>query len=344
MESTIDGKRYVLIASKLPDYPHLILVYARDISHIDTFRADVGRVFIILNAIVLLFLGVSIFILLKRLTKPISELITTTTKIAGGEYEKRVLSKRSDELGVLADSFNKMADSVEGHVAQLSRAAEEKQQFVDDLTHEMRTPLTSILGYAEYLQNVKSTEEERIVAAGHLFYMANRLNNLSEKLMDMTYLRNESFEMKLVCALDLLNQLHILTLPLLTSRNMTLSVAVDDVKIHGDETLLLSLLVNLVENAARASKSGAFIKVKVYGTDDGAVIEVIDSGRGLAEEEIEKISAPFYRVDKSRSREFGGIGLGLSIVSQIVAIHNAKLEIDSVQDIGTTVRICFLRE
>jgi signal transduction histidine kinase len=125
---------------------------------------------------------------------------------------------------------------------------------------------------------------------------------------------------------------------------MTLSVAVDDVKIHGDETLLLSLLVNLVANAARASKSGAVIKVKVYSTDDGAVFEVIDSGRGLAEEEIEKISAPFYRVDKSRSREFGGIGLGLSIVSQIVAIHNARLEINSVQDIGTTVRICFLSE
>ena len=114
-------------------------------------------------------------------------------------------------------------------------------------------------------------------------------------------------------------------------------------QIFGDETLLLSLLANLVENAARASKEGGAVKVKAYDKEDNPIIEVIDSGHGMEQEEIEKITAAFYRVDKSRSHDFGSVGLGLSIVSQIIALHNAKLEIDSVPNIGTTIRICFER-
>ena len=340
MEATIDDKRHILIASQLPDYPYLTFIYARDIARIDDFRADVGRVFTILSAAVLLFLGVSIFLLLKRLTKPITELKAITAEIAGGAYEKRTSADRSDELGALAGSFNRMADSVEKHMAQLQKAADEKQQFIDDLTHEMRTPLTSILGYAEYLQNAKSTEEERIVAASHLHYMANRLKTLSDKLMDLTYLRNERIEMQPVDMSALFSDLQVLALPLLLPRDVKLEIMPGVGQINGDKTLLLSLLVNLVENAGRASKEGGVVKVKAYDKDC-PVIEVIDSGRGMEQEEIEKITAPFYRVDKSRSRKFGGLGLGLSIVSQIIDLHGAKLEIDSVPNIGTTIRILF---
>ena len=338
MEATVGGSRHVLIASKLPDYPHLTLIYARNISQIDDFRADIGRVFIILNVSVLVFLGASIFLLLKRLTKPITELQAITAEIAGGAYEKRASADRGDELGALAGSFNRMADSVERQMAQLRKAADEKQQFVDDLTHELRTPLTSILGYAEYLQNAKSTEEERVVAASHLYLMATRLKNLSNKLMDLTFLRGERIEMRPVDVSELFDDLRVLALPLLIPRKVALETTPGARQVCGDETLLLSLLVNLVENASRASKEGGVVKVKAYG-GDCPVIEVTDSGRGMEQEDVERITAPFYRVDKSRSREFGGVGLGLSIVSQIVALHGARMEIDSVAGIGTAIRI-----
>jgi two-component system phosphate regulon sensor histidine kinase PhoR len=100
------------------------------------------------------------------------------------------------------------------------------------------------------------------------------------------------------------------------------------------------MLTNLVENAARASSPGDVITVKAR-QKDCPVIEVIDTGHGMHSQEIEKITAPFYRIDKSRSRQNGGAGLGLSIVSQIVCLHGAKMEIESRPGEGTIVRICF---
>jgi signal transduction histidine kinase len=282
----------------------------------------------------------SINILLKRATKPVTELTAVTAEIAGGAYEKRVSANRGDEFGALADSFNRMADSVEGHMARLVKAAEEKQQFIDDLTHEMRTPLTSILGYSEYLKNAKSTREERITAASHLHRMALRLNDLSDKLSQLTLLRGEDIALRPVNIRELFEALADMTSSELAARGLELDTAPDIARITGDETLLLSMLRNLVENAARASKSGAVITVRAY-EEDGPVIEVADTGCGMEQREIEKITAPFYRVDKSRSRELGGAGLGLSIVSQIAGLHRAKIEIGSEPGAGTTVRICF---
>ena len=340
MEETIKGRRHLIVASQLSDYPHLTFVYARDISQIDDFRADVKRVFIILNTLVLAFLGASIYLLLKRLTKPITELKTVAAEIAGGAYEKRASADRSDELGVLAESFNRMADSVQEQMARLTTAAEDKQQFIDDLTHEMKTPLTSILGYSEYLQNAKSTEEDRVVAAGHLHQMALRLKNLSDKLLDITFMRGGNIAFQQVDIPTLFGVLSEMVRPILNSRNQNLIMLPDVAQLNGDETLLLSMLQNLIENASRASNEGEVIKVRAY-YEDCPVIEVSDNGYGMERQEIEKITAPFYRVDKSRSRNFGGVGLGLSIVSQIAALHGAKITIDSHVGEGTTIKIYF---
>ncbi|MCL2060259.1 MAG: HAMP domain-containing histidine kinase [Oscillospiraceae bacterium] len=339
-EETINGSRHIVVASRLSDYPHLTFVYARDISQIDDFRVDVKRVFIIMNILVLAFLGASIYLLLKRLTKPIAELKTVAVEIAGGEYKKRASTDRSDELGALADSFNRMADSVVEQMARLTKAAEDKQQFIDDLAHEIKTPLTSILGYSEYLQNAKSTEEDRIVAAGHLRQMALRLKNLSDKLLDIAFMRGENIAFRQVDVTALFSALSEIMRPILAPRNLNLIVLTDIAQINGDETLLLSMLQNLVENASRASNEGADIKVRAY-YDNCPVIEVSDNGCGMEQQEIEKITAPFYRVDKSRSRNFGGVGLGLSIVSQIAALHGAKIEIESHLGEGTTIKIYF---
>ena len=369
METTINGMRHVIVASKIPGYEHLTFIYARNISQIDSFRADVGRAFVIMNAVVMLFLGCAIYLVIKWLTRPIAELTTITAEIANGAYEKRASTNRNDELGELAISFNRMADSVQENMEDLTKSAIDRQQFIDDLTHEIKTPLTSILGYSEYLQNAKSTEEERIVAAGHLHKMALRLKSLSDKLLDITFLRGESIKFSPVNVSILFNELKDIVSPVLTDRNLRLVVSSNIAHINGDETLLLSLLVNLVENAARASEEGASIIVNAYKkqhkdadvsvsdasagfggeaidasviVDSGiSVIEVVDNGCGMDKREIEKITTPFYRIDKSRSRKYGGVGLGLNIVSRIVALHGAKIDIISNPGKGTAVRIYF---
>lgn len=340
MDGLSDDKRYVFVASKIPDYPHLTFVYARDISQIDVFRKDVSRMFLILNIVVIAFMGAAIYLLLRYITRPIKELNKITTEIAGGAYDKRAKLNRTDEFGSLERNFNLMADSVEKNMEQLKSAAEERQQFIDDLTHEMKTPMTSILGYTEYLQNARSTSEDREIALTNLYDAALRLRSLSEKLSEIVYLRGEKLELQNVKLPELFDTLANMTRPILENRQLTLETHTTITEIKGDETLLLSLLTNLVENAARASKPLSTITVSAFqqGTP---VIEVKDSGCGIEYSQIQKITAPFYRVDKSRSRKFGGVGLGLSIVSQIVTLHGAKLEIDSEPGVGTTVRIIF---
>jgi signal transduction histidine kinase len=153
-------------------------------------------------------------------------------------------------------------------------------------------------------------------------------------------LRGEGIEFQTVHIPALFKALTEMMSPSLISRNLKLKTLADLSSVQGDETLLLSLLTNLVENAAKASKSDDTITVRTY-EEEGPVLEVKDTGYGMEKQEIEKITAPFYCVDKSRSRKFGGAGLGLSIVAQIVDLHKAKMEIDSSPGQGTTIRIRF---
>jgi len=340
MEGTVGGKRHVFVASKLPEYQHLTFIYARDISQIDDFRATIGRVFAVVNVIVLVFLGISIYLLLRHMTKPITKLTAITAEIADGAYDKRVRVNSNDELGTLADSFNRMADSIEEKMAQLTKSAEDKQQFIDDLTHEIKTPMTSILGYSEYLHSAKTTEEERMIAAAHLHDMTLRLENLSEKLLDLAYSRDENIEWETIYIPGLFDELEAMMHPKLAPGNLELLMFPELTHIVGDKMLILLMLQNLVENAAKASNDDAVITIRTY-MESHPVIEVRDTGCGMERREAERVMAPFYRVDKSRSRKHGGVGLGLSIVSQIVSLHGARIDIESEPGIGTNIKIHF---
>ncbi len=341
LERKVDGKRHVFVASQVPGYPYLNFVYARDISQLDDFRTAVVRVFVIMNVAVFSILGVSIYLLVRHVTRPIADLNVTAAEIAGGAYDKRVSVRRKDELGELGESFNRMADSVEENVEGLVRVAEERQQFIDDLTHEMKTPLTAIMGYAEYLQKAKCPEEERVTALNHLHGAAARFKSLSDKLLELAFRRDGAVEWKKVEVASLFRDLEDAMYPILASRQLSLTTHTDLEYIDGDETLLSTVLTNLVENAARASREGCAIVVRACQDGNHPLVEVVDSGHGMEKEEVEKVTAPFYRVDKSRSRTFGGIGLGLSIVSRIISMHGAALLIESEPEKGTVVRIVF---
>lgn len=339
-ETKIDDKRILVVSSQVSDYTELNFVYCRDISAIDEFCSDISEFFVMLNIIIIPVTCILIFLILKYITKPIALLNTMAAEIADGSYDKRVEIKRSDELGQLAESFNRMADSIEETMFSLKKSAEDKQQFIDDLAHEMKTPMTSVIGYSEYLKNANGSKENQIIALEHLSASMLRLKNLSEELMKLTLLREEITELKQIEVDRLLNALEVTMKPSLDTRNIKLLTEATLEYIFGDEVLLLSVLTNLVENAARASKSGDCVTVRAYESES-AIIEVEDKGIGMELEEIEKITAPFYRIDKSRSREFGGVGLGMSIVSRIAALHNARLEIKSEKGAGTVVRIIF---
>jgi len=336
----IGDYKYLFAASRVQEYPHLTFVYVRDISQIDAYRTNISRVFIAVNGVVCVVLGITLYILLKRLTSPINKLNITTSEIANGAYDKRVNIKRKDELGELGETFNAMADSIEENIRLLKKEAEDRQQLIDNLAHEMKTPLTAILGYSEYLQKAMSNEEDRMKAASHLHDAADRLKLLSGKLLDLTYLRNEKIECKEIKVEALFLALSNIMKPTFIEKKLKIDTIVKIETISGDEALLLSLLINLVENAARASSESDIITIRAY-KENTPIIEIRDTGCGIKKEEITKIMNPFYCVDKSRSRNFGGVGLGLSIVSQIAYLHGAELKIDSEPNYGTNVKIIF---
>ena len=339
-ELSEDDNRYLCVSSLVPDYPHLSFVYTRDISHIREFQTHVIHIFIIINFAVCLVLGISIYILLKHMTLPIRQLNTITSEIAGGAYNKRVHFRRKDELGELGCTFDKMADSVEEKIQQMTREVENKQQFIENWAHEMKTPLTAILGYTAFLRDAKCSEQERLIATGHLYDAARRLQELSGKLMDITLLEHASLILAPVNLSPLMQSLHTLMDEKLKQRGLTLETDLRIETINADEALLLSLLINLVENAARASQPGGIITIRAYSNPDVTLV-VEDQGCGMAQEDIAKITEPFYRVDKSRSRANGGAGLGMYIVSRIIQLHGASLEIRSQLHRGTSVYVVF---
>lgn len=340
LNKSIDGKRYLFISSRLSNYPNLILIYARDISVLNVYKESIGRVFIILGTSICIILAVSIFLLLKRLTYPLSELSKVTGEIAKGAYGQRVNIKNNDEFGEVGNAFNLMAVSIEEKMSELVKHDKDKQYFIDSLAHEIKTPLTSVLGYSEYLQNAKASEEERIIAAGHLHNAAKRIKKLQSALLEMTYLRTTGINNKEVDIPEVIELLTESIKPVLDEYLLELVTVIEARTVLGDGMLILSLLINLVENAARASKPYGKIIIRTY-REAFVIIEVTDYGCGMKEDEVEKVTEPFYRVDKSRSRILGGVGLGLSLCRQIVELHGAELEIKSKLNQGTVVRIIF---
>lgn len=339
---SIQNKRYLFISSKITDHSHLCFVYVKNISTIDMFRINLSKIYVIISVVIMTVLAVVYSVLLKKLTKPIKELNAITSEIAGGAYGQRVHLSRKDEFGELSKNFNIMADSIEEKIDELTEQTENKQQFIDNLTHEMKTPLTSILGYCDYLKNAMSNEEQRIKAADYIHKSAVQLSNLSAKLLEIMVLTNNEINCSHVNIDSLFNALKVVASPLLAVKNLSLETNSMIQTIYCDETLLLSVLINLVDNAAHASREEGIIRIRAYKEVD-TTIEIIDNGCGMDTKELNKITQPFYRVDTSRSRENGGVGLGLSIVKKIADLHGARIEISTKLNEGTSIKIIFYK-
>lgn len=336
----IEGKRTLFINEALDEFPPFVLVYARDISAIDDFNRSMIQLFIWVSALITLILSAALFLLVRQLTRPVKSLIKATKEISEGAYSKRVNIKSKDEFGLLAEHFNDMADSVEQNVNQLTDDAERKEWFINNLSHEMRTPLTGLLGYTSYLRDAVSSEDDRALAAGHLEQSAIRLKKLGEKLLEMTTLKGLQIDRQTIGVDALLSNVQSLLAEAITAKQIVLLTHVETETITGDETLLSSLLCNLVENAIRASGTGGRVWIDVL-SGEHTVIEVRDEGCGIPKSEIDNIMQPFYRVDPSRSRKSGGAGLGLSLCQEIVQLHQAEITITSKEGEGTTARVEF---
>lgn len=337
-----DGKKYISVTGSLPSpYADYTLIYYYDISqNIASLNKVTGTLFVV-GIIISFVLALCLILILNYIFKPLKQISLASQSIAKGEYENRIPVKGRDELSEMAQSFNNMAEEIQCQMAQLLKSSEQKQNFVDNFAHELRTPLTTIYGYAEYIQKASISEEEKLSATGYIMSETQRLQNMAYRLLDLATLRSNEIEFTEVKVSELFNG----TIQELRNKASDKQVTlVFDHKydlITGDYELLKCLVINLAENGIKACKQGGIVQLRAYLEDGKKVIAVEDNGTGIAEEHLEHITEAFYRVDKSRSRAEGGVGLGLSLCKQIASRHNAELFFTSRTDFGTTVKIIF---
>lgn len=295
-------------------------------------------------AVLLVLVGFLLYRRIYRMLEPLEELKSGAAEIAAGEYGSRVEVRGRDEIGDVTESFNRMAGEVERHVEALRTVNEKQKQLLGSLAHEMKTPLTAMIGNADLLLTVRLREEQREQSLTYILNEARRLARLSEKMLELTGLYENGGEgavMKEVEIDRLFGRLEASAAFRLRERNLSLEVDLERKEPEErlshvmDEDLMESLLLNLVDNACKASTEGGRILVSA----DRRGIYVEDFGRGIPEGEIGRVTEAFYMVDKARGRSAGGSGLGLALCSQIAGIHGARLLIESREGEGTKVSL-----
>lgn len=292
---------------------------------------------------ILLLESICCFLMAVWLLKPLKHLNETTGKIAEGDLSVRANISTRDEFGELADSFNEMADSLERQVQQLEDAARRQEDFIGSFAHELKTPMTSMIGYADMLRSREMSEEERLQAANYIFKEGKRLEALSLKLLELLVIRHGELERKWVPARWLAEDIEGVLKPSLEMAGICLEVLVEDARLLLEPDLMKTVLLNLLDNGRKAIEGKGTLHLMGRREEKGYALYVKDSGKGMPQSEISCITEAFYMIDKSRARAQGGAGLGLSICDEITKRHNAVLEFKSVEGEGTIVRI-FLPE
>lgn len=280
--------------------------------------------------------GMALLVLLSALlTGPLNRMSKAARRMAQGYYEERLSLSGRDEIGVLAESFNQMADAVEGKMGELEKAAREKEDFVANFAHELKTPLTSIIGYADTIYQKDLSRDEIRRASWHIWNEGMRLEALSLKLMELTVLGRQDFPLTELPADELLQDVAEGLAPLLSEKQIDFLLQVEPAYVSADYDLLKTLLLNLTDNAIKAGSS----RIELLGKteEEKYLISVRDNGCGMEEEELSRITEAFYMVDKARSRRQHGAGLGLALADKVAEIHGGRLHFESKKGRGTTV-------
>ena len=314
-----------------PVNSHLTMILLRDISDLYLLRNNyqslafgcAGIASVLLCILAMIFAGI--------LTHPIRNLTHAAQALAKHTGQEIPLPvARRDEIGALAQAFSDMQEAIQTRENKLRDESNSRQALLDALAHEMRTPLTSLLGNARLLQGELPTEERKRIADS-MAREIYRLSDMDQQLMKLTTLRHENIESESVSVLSILND----TAERLNQQadGITIEVTGQDSILCGDRELLSLLSDNLTANAIHASEPG--MKILLVAESHGFSVQ--DQGIGMTEETIQRACEPFWKADKARTRSQGGAGLGLSLCQQIAELHQGTLSFDSSPGVGTKV-------
>ncbi len=312
----------------------IYVIHIYDITAIYEERENQIKEMMYADIVILVIASLFIFGFSKFLTRPIEKLNKASKKISNGNFEERVSIQTNDEIGELANSFNRMADEIETKIESLNCSLQAKDDFVTGFSHEIKTPMTAIIGYADLLRFKKCDEHVSAKALNYIYWEAKRLEELSYKMLSLMELSDERIEFQKTKIKDFIEKIS----DEIMLENIELKLDLEESIIEIDQSLMEVVLRNLIQNAKRANpKDNCIVVQGRVLANQKYRISVIDKGDGIPKEHIHRVTEDFYRVDKSRSKQNGGTGIGLSLCKKILEMHHCVLNIESEEKVGTTV-------
>ena len=312
-----------------------ILRAVKNISSVDNSIRSLLIISLILSPVIIIFTGFGGYFILKKSFKPINDIVSTTKNIKDQQqYHLRIpLSNNQDELYHMTQMINDMLASTEAIL-------EREKQFTSNVSHELRTPLSVLKAQLEYLsEKLKETPYQRDMQ--DILKQSKYLEEMVKAILMLTKLNEQkSFQKDNINMRELTEDIIESVKEDFTEKNIEVKVNGDSrVSYQGDQMLLMSLLTNVISNAFKYNKKEGYIDIHIQQRNQGFKFEIKDSGIGMSEETIQHINEPFYRSDDVRTQQDLSLGVGMTIVSNIIALYQGKMHISSALNQGTTITI-----
>lgn len=332
-KARLESGEKIFLFNKLFRSPSTLIMLDEEMIKISVRNQDVYAVFRYRIALVLLSILLLSCVILalasNRMLKPILNLTAATQRVAKGEFDVEVNIRSRDEIGLLIKNFNQMTK-------ELGRMEYLQKDFIRNVSHEFKTPIASIQGFAKLLQNENLSPEERTEFSGIILEETERLSRLSSNILRLSKLENQNeLTSKKEFLLD--EQIRFVIVLLehkWNQKKLNFNMKMKKTTCMGDEELLQQVWINLIENAIKFSNQGGCISISITQTESHTEVEISDNGAGMDEETMQRIFERFYQGNASHSIE--GSGLGLSIVKRILALSDGEIQVKSRLNHGTS--------
>ena len=286
------------------------------------------NVFLLVSFSIMLLVLIVSFLLVRVLSQPINEMAEAAVKFARGDFSPRVSSaNRDDEIGALAEAFNRMADSLE-------RSEARRSDFVANVAHELKTPMTTISGFADGILDGTIPPERQAQYLSTISTETKRLNRLVRSMLELSRIQSEGAETlrrKSFDAVEILIQTLVLFEQKITARQLDVNALIpeDPMLVYGDADAINQVIYTLLENAVKFSTPGSELGVSLFKRGDKAYISIKNCGATIPEEEHPFLFDRFHKADRSRSIDRDGYGLGLYIDKTIINNHGEDITVQS---------------
>lgn len=338
----VNGNKYIQVITRLEiDKKNVYFENLVDISKIYSLRDSNYKIYCVFLIIVSIVCSIVTYLFSIHITKPLNKLKKASNIIANGNFNERISingkDMKTEEFISLATDFNHMANKIENYIIKLEDYNKRQDEFISRFTHELKTPLTSIIGYADILRTYDTDFKKQHELSSYIYKEGKRLENLSHNLLELILLKKDKFDLKILNTKYIFNTLKNSLKPLLEKYKMSLELHIEYADVNIEPTLFASLIYNLIDNSCKASNVNGKIILSGTKKENRYIVSVEDFGKGIPKDSIDKVTTAFYMVDKSRARKQGGAGIGLSLCEEIAKIHNSSLKIVSVLGKGTKI-------